>query len=531
MKRRISTIHLRDPQKPYQDGYNESIDSVWDIPEKTAQMDNFPLGPNPPDEHGKLFTPELSSKTAGMVEEVKDSRVYKNPVKAQLRAVLAEAKKDVLQGTKYHEAPENKLRLLKHKEDIYVWNGYHVIHSDVIHQLFLTGQSVGTELRLSKVEEVLDQGLRAIYSRAYDDYRQVYNLWDDGSLHYSKKASVVNALVASLKRRAKDIETIEGDSSGSEVKAYRNPSFPLLKKLQGGVDFFRAIVDKQSGDVWVWDGYQVIHSKAARGLGVGPCLRLELSVYNGKVDVSYFDHGLGEKDQGIINENSYFKSLPGFRFVKSIASLKTAKGKFVEGDKVSKRMSKVADILPVMSPHNHPSGPDHGAFPHRAEEEGEDDHEAGMTLHTPPSMRPSRKENLITLGDPDISSDPDISGDTDVKHDPDMIMSFLSTNHRALSSPDMQGKMREYRDLRQEVQRVEQKVRSQGGDKDSPWSLEVKKSDKYKRLLGKLSELEAELQGYGMQRYQLQKLATTVEPNEENETPEHLLQRKTMNFN
>jgi hypothetical protein len=145
-------------------------------------------------------------------------------------------------------------------------------------------------------------------------------------------------------------------------------------------------------------------------------------------------------------------------------------------------------------------------------------------------MRPSRKENLITLGDPDISSDPDISGDTDVKHDPDMIMSFLSTNHRALSSPDMQGKMREYRDLRQEVQKVENKVRSQGGDKDSPWSLEVKKSDKYKRLLGKLSELEAELQGYGMQRYQLQKLATTVEPNEENETPEHLLQRKTMNF-
>jgi hypothetical protein len=660
--KKLSTIHLRDPQKPYQDGYNESIDSVWDIPEKTAQMDNFPLGPNPPDPHGKLFTPELSSlKTAGMVEEVKDARVYKNPVKAQLRAVLAEAKKDVLQGTKYHEAPENKLRLLKHKEDIYVWNGYHVIHSDVIHQLFLTGQSLGTELRLSKVEEVLDQGLRAIYSRAYDDYRQVYNLWDDGSLHYAKtaswfkdvpilygelrgmsasvfknpsskelrecsykgpplevgawlhgadiftwdrygvlhnevasaigansaflplfisydssgayvmvtdasrrtkwdenpktkeyilnhpmmkrlfprieevsywnedvvglwdekgkKASVVNALVASLKKVAKDIETIEGDSSGSEVKAYRNPSFSLLKKLQGGVDFFRAVLDKQSGDVWVWDGYQVIHSKAARGLGVVSSLRLELSVYNGKVDVSYFDHGLGEKDQGIINENPYFKSLPGFRFVKSIASLKE--------DKVSKRMSKLADILPVMSPHNHPARPDAGAYPHRAEEE---DHEAGMTLHTPPSMRPSRKENLITLGDPDISSDPDISGDTDVKHDPDMIMSFLSTNHRALSSPDMQGKMREYRDLRQEVQKVENKVRSQGGDKDSPWSLEVKKSDKYKRLLGKLSELEAELQGYGMQRYQLQKLATTVEPNEENETPEHLLQRKTMNF-
>jgi hypothetical protein len=145
-------------------------------------------------------------------------------------------------------------------------------------------------------------------------------------------------------------------------------------------------------------------------------------------------------------------------------------------------------------------------------------------------MRPSRKENLITLGDPQITSDPDISGDTDVKHDPDMVMSFLSQNHRAMSSPDMQAKMREYRDLRQEVQKVEQKVRSQGGPNDIPLNLEVKKSDKYKKLLGKLSELEAELQGYGMQRYQLQKLATTVLPNEDDENPENVLQRKTMNF-
>src|ERR1019366_7354176 len=620
--KKLSTIHLRDPKHPYQDGYNESIDSVWDDPEKDIKhrvvgsvnaylipaikwngkvykgdlgedhysainkirgdgaeyndhearnkfvkeagldsywfvndkgqildrkrsydyaqkedllIDGMKMLRGFPDlslcaeqlksfekKHGAVLQPWSTilastkviqdrwnqdvhiisnpTKTAGKVEKIRGAKVYKNPVKTQLDTFLREAKGSETYGDR------STVRFLKLGENIYIWDGYITTHGDVIHGLFLTGQSVGAELLTSEFEKFKDAGLKGLYSKARDHYSQVYNLHEDNSLHWSSR-TVVGNFIASLKK------------VGSHDGVLTNPSYDQLagqlKKSIGQELRYIIYTGNDKVEIFTVDSTNTTHSVLADKVGIPN--ETSMSSRRGFIMA---DELPDIKRMGLLG---FFKRrYPSFK---------------LEGDtRVTKRMSKVKMADPIMSPHNHDSNPDHGAFPHRAEEEGTTAGE-GNNFLTPTEQRPggidTPNHKMRMLGDPDISGDPDMTLDLN-KRDPDMKMSnyelddggviaFLSTNHR-VAKAGQQELMNEYLSLRAEITHVEKKLRKEGGPNDSPWDLrDTKRGGRHQKLMKRLTEVSDKLQkDYKIPRWQLQDMvsirnlaAVEVEKNED----------------